>query len=77
MTFSGDLILIKTRFELSKSLPSTTHPLAVHIISKILSKHGAKVIVGDQSGIRSVLHHPSRVIRGNTKTNIKVDISVR
>jgi len=70
MTFSGDLILIKTRFELSKYLPFHNSSLAVHIISKILSMYGAKVVAGDQSGIRSVLHHPGGVIRGNTKTNI-------
>jgi uncharacterized protein (DUF362 family) len=65
----GDLVLLKPALNSSSPYPSTTHPLAVHIISKILKENGAKVIVGDQSGIRMVLHHPSGVIRGDTKDN--------
>lgn len=65
----GDLVLLKPALNSSSLYPSTTHPLAVHIISKILTKNGAKVIVGDQSGIRMVLHHPKGVVHGNTRDN--------
>jgi Domain of unknown function (DUF362) len=65
----GDLVLLKPALNSPSPYPSTTHPLAVHVISKILTKNGAKVVVGDQSGIRSVLHHPGGVIHGNTKDN--------
>jgi uncharacterized protein (DUF362 family) len=66
---AGDVVLLKPALNSPNPYPSTTHPLSVHIISKILNAHGAKVVVGDQSGIRSVLHHPGGVIRGNTKDN--------
>jgi hypothetical protein len=74
----GDLVLLKPALNSSSPYPSTTHPLAVHIISRILTENGAKVVVGDQSGIRSVLHHPGGVIRGNTKDNyIKAGMGLR
>jgi len=65
----GDLVLLKPALNSPNPYPSTTHPLAIHVISKTLTKNGAKVVVGDQSGIGSVLHHPGGVIRGNTKDN--------
>jgi len=65
----GDLVLLKPALNSPNPYPSTTHPLAIHVISKILTMNGAKVVVGDQSGIGSVLHHPGGVIRGNTKDN--------
>lgn len=65
----GDIVLLKPALNSPHPYPSTSHPLSVHVISKILTNHGAKVVVGDQSGIRSVLHHPGGVIRGNTKNN--------
>jgi len=66
---SGDLVLLKPALNSPHPYPSTTHPLAIHVISKILQDKGAKVVVGDQSGIRSVLHHPEGVLRGNSKDN--------
>jgi hypothetical protein len=65
----GDLVLLKPALNSPNPYPSTTHPLAVLVISKILTMNGAKVVVGDQSGIGSVVHHPGGVIRGNTKDN--------
>ncbi len=65
----GDVVLLKPALNSPHPYPSTTHPLAVHVISRILTDNGAKVFVGDQSGIRSVLHHPEGVIRGKTKDN--------
>lgn len=66
---SGELVLLKPALNSSNPYPSTTHPLALHVISKILTENGARVVVGDQSGIRSVLHHPGGVIRGKTEDN--------
>jgi len=65
----GDLVLLKPALNSPHPYPSTTHPLAAHVISKILKDNGAKVVVGDQSGIKSVLHHPGGVLRGNSRDN--------
>lgn len=65
----GDVVLLKPALNSPCPYPATTHPLSVHVISKILKDHGANVIVGDQSGIGYVVHHPGGVIRGNTKNN--------
>lgn len=65
----GDLVLLKPALNSPDPYPSTTHPLAVQTIYQILTDHGAQVVVGDQSGIKDVLHHPGGVIRGNTKDN--------
>jgi uncharacterized protein (DUF362 family) len=64
-----EMVLLKPALNSHYPYPSTTHPLAVQVISRILTEHGAKVVVGDQSGIRSVLHHPGGVIHGNTRDN--------
>ncbi len=66
---SKDTILLKPALNSYDPYPSTTHPLAVHVISKILSKKGAKVFIGDQSGLGHVVHDPTGVIRGNTRDN--------
>jgi Domain of unknown function (DUF362) len=65
----GDLVLLKPALNSPSPYPSTTHPLAVQIIYKILTENGAKVVVGDQSGIKNVLHHPGGVVHGNSKDN--------
>lgn len=66
---SGDIVLLKPALNSGNPYPSTTHPLSVHVISKILTQNGAKVVVGDQSGIRDVLHHSKGVIHGSSKDN--------
>lgn len=66
---SGEVVLLKPALNSPHPYPSTTHPLAIQVISKILRDNGAEVVVGDQSGIRSVLHHPGGVIRGKTRNN--------
>lgn len=65
----GDMVLLKPALNSPSPYPSTTHPLAIQVISKVLRENGAKVVVGDQSGIRSVLHQKTGVIRGNTRQN--------
>ncbi len=66
---SGDRVLLKPALNSSDPYPSTTHPLAVHVISKILSDEGAKVFIGDQSGLGHVVQDHSGIIRGNTQDN--------
>jgi len=66
---SGDLVLLKPALNSSDPYPSTTHPLAVHVVSKILSNKGADVFIGDQSGLQYVVQDHSGVIRGNTRDN--------
>ncbi|NYB28066.1 MAG: DUF362 domain-containing protein [Methanobacteriaceae archaeon] len=65
----GDVVLLKPALNSPHPYPSTTHPLAMAVISKILKEKGAKVVIGDQSGIRSVLNHPGGVSRGKTRDN--------
>lgn len=67
--YPDDIVLLKPALNSHYPYPSTTHPLAVQVISRILTEHGAKVVVGDQSGIRSVLHYPGGVLHGNTRDN--------
>lgn len=67
----GDTVLLKPALNSGYPYPSTTHPLAVHVISRILNENGANVIVGDQSGIREVLHNQEGIIYGSTRNNYK------
>lgn len=39
------------------------------MVAELLEGRGAKVVIGDQSGIEHVLHHPGGVIHGSTKEN--------
>ena len=65
----GELVLLKPALNSAHPYPATTHPLAVKVISEILERNKVKVVVGDQSGIRSVLHHQEGVVRGNSRKN--------
>lgn len=65
----GDVVLLKPAINSPDEYPATTHPLAVQVIYDILKKRGAKVIVGDQSGIEYVLHNESGVVFGSTRDN--------
>jgi hypothetical protein len=65
----GDIVLLKPALNSPDPYPATTHPLAVSTAADLLARHGAKVIIGDQSGIEHVLHHKAGVIRGSSKGN--------
>jgi hypothetical protein len=65
----GETVLLKPALNSPDPYPSTTHPLAVSVTAELLAERGAKVIIGDQSGIEHVLHHPGGVIRGSTIEN--------
>jgi hypothetical protein len=65
----GETVLLKPALNSPDPYPSTTHPLAVSVTAEILAERGAKVVIGDQSGIDHVLHHPGGVIHGRTIDN--------
>lgn len=65
----GDVVLLKPALNSPDPYPSTTHPLALEVTSRLLTEHGAEVVIGDQSGMEHVLHGPKGVVRGNTHEN--------
>jgi uncharacterized protein (DUF362 family) len=66
---SGETVLLKPALNSPDPFPSTTHPLAVSVTAELLAERGAVVVIGDQSGIEHVLHHPGGVVRGSTAEN--------
>lgn len=65
----GDTVLIKPALNSGDPYPATTHPAAVRAAAHLLAERGARVVIGDQSGIEHLLHHPGGVLRGSTITN--------
>ncbi|MGA2912277.1 MAG: DUF362 domain-containing protein [Methanoregula sp.] len=65
----GETVLLKPALNSPDPYPSTTHPLAVSVTAELLAERGAKVVIGDQSGIEHVLHDPGGVIRGSSRDN--------
>ncbi|PKL69450.1 MAG: hypothetical protein CVV30_07805 [Methanomicrobiales archaeon HGW-Methanomicrobiales-1] len=65
----GDIVLLKPALNSPDPYPSTTHPLAIRVVADLLEERGAKVVIGDQSGIGHVLHHPGGIIHGSSKEN--------
>jgi uncharacterized protein (DUF362 family) len=65
----GETVLLKPALNSADPYPSTTHPLAVRVMAELLTGRGAEVVIGDQSGIEHVLHHPGGVLRGRTVDN--------
>jgi hypothetical protein len=65
----GDIVLLKPALNSPDPYPSTTHPLAVSVTAEVLADRGAKVVIGDQSGIEHVLHDAGGVIRGSSADN--------
>ena len=68
---AGETVLLKPALNSPGHYPATTHPLSIHVVTKILQDHGAKVIIADQSGIEHVLHAPSGVLRGSSAENFR------
>ena len=64
-----DLVLIKPALNSPDPYPATTHPLAVRAVAGLLLERGARVMIGDQSGIEHVLHHKNGIIRGSSRAN--------
>ncbi|MDO9549961.1 MAG: DUF362 domain-containing protein [Methanoregula sp.] len=65
----GDVVLLKPALNSPDPYPSTTHPLAIKVVAELLEERGAEVVIGDQSGIGHVLHHPGGIIRGSSREN--------
>jgi uncharacterized protein (DUF362 family) len=65
----GETVLLKPALNSPDPYPATTHPLAISVTAELLAERGAKVVIGDQSGIDHVLHHPGGVIHGRTIDN--------
>ncbi|HUT37844.1 MAG TPA: DUF362 domain-containing protein [Methanoregula sp.] len=65
----GETVLLKPALNSSDPYPATTHPLAVSVTADLLTRRGAVVAIGDQSGIEHVLHDSGGVIRGRTVDN--------
>jgi hypothetical protein len=65
----GETVLLKPALNSPDPFPSTTHPVAVSTTAALLAERGAKVVIGDQSGIEHILHHPGGVLHGRTIDN--------
>jgi uncharacterized protein (DUF362 family) len=65
----GETVLLKPALNSGDPFPATTHPLAIRAVAEILEERGAKVVVGDQSGMEHVLHCEKGVVRGSSKKN--------
>ncbi len=63
----GQTVLLKPALNSPDPYPATTDPDAVRVVAQELTKRGARVVIGDQSGIGHVLHTPSGVMRGSTR----------
>lgn len=67
----GETVLLKPALNSADPYPATTHPLSVKVVAECLEGQGAKVVVGDQSGIGYLLQGPSGVIKGSSKGNFR------
>jgi uncharacterized protein (DUF362 family) len=63
----GDSVLLKPALNAGDPYPATTHPLSAGVVGQVLAEHGARVYVGDQSGIEAIVSDPSGVRRGHTR----------
>jgi len=67
----GQTVLLKPAVNSPNPYPATTHPAAVGVLARELSSRGARVVVGDQSGIGHVMHTPRGVTKGSTRKNLQ------
>lgn len=65
----GETVLLKPALNSPDPYPATTDPDALHTICDVLQSRGARVIIGDQSGIGHILHGENGVIYGSTRDN--------
>lgn len=63
----GDLVLLKPALNSPDPYPATTHPLSVAAVAAVLTERGARVVVGDQSGVEHVVQGPKGVVRGSSR----------
>jgi len=62
----GDTVLLKPSVNSPHPYPATTHPLAVETVARILREKGARVIVGDHSGVGWVMLTADGRTQGST-----------
>ena len=63
----GEFVLLKPALNSPDPYPATCHPLALSAVAEVLKDRGAKVFVGDQSGIEHVVQGPQGVVKGSSK----------
>ena len=66
-----DIVLLKPALNSPDLYPATTDPLTIRVIAEILEEKGARVVIGDQSGIGHVLHTSNGVLRGSSRDNYR------
>lgn len=66
----GDRVLLKVMCNSPNPYPATTHPGSVMEMALLLRERGARVWVGDQSGVQFV-HHTRSGARGSTRQNFR------
>ena len=66
----GDRVLLKVMCNSPIPYPATTHPGSVTEMARLLRERGARVWVGDQSGVQFV-HHTRSGARGSTRANFR------
>ena len=66
----GDRVLLKVMCNSANPYPATTHPGSVTEMARLLRDRGARVVVGDQSGVQFV-HHTREGGRGSTRANFR------
>lgn len=62
----GEFVLLKPALNSHDPYPATTHPLCLKVVSEVLEERGARVIVGDQSGIEHVVMDSKGVVFGSS-----------
>ncbi len=63
----GQTVLLKPALNSADPYPATTHPLTIKVVAQALEDKGAKVIVGDQSGVERVFQTKNGAIRGSSR----------
>jgi len=67
----GQTVLLKPALNSNNTYPATCHPLLVSVLKKTIEEYGGKVIIGDQSGVESVVNNQHGVIKGSSANNFE------
>lgn len=62
-----DRVLVKPAVNSPDRYPATTHPKTLEVVVDTLEARGAKVVIGDMSGVENVLQSPRGVLRGSSR----------
>jgi uncharacterized protein (DUF362 family) len=66
-----ETVLIKPAINSPDPYPATTDPVTLKVVCEVLLERGAKVVVGDQSGIGHIMHTPAGVRFGSSRRNFE------